>query len=95
MNHDKGKRKEDGTKKYHLCEIRATMCLADGNSRELIYAVLRDEKGYLVISATLNYILAAIADRGYDVEGVSVETRTGIKGKEYKIVQLDKYEVDA
>jgi len=40
--------------------------------KDTIYATLVDAKGVIVISATLEYILAAIRDHNYSVEGVTI-----------------------
>jgi hypothetical protein len=62
---------------------------------DVIYADLYNDVGELVISSTLDYILAAIRERKYQVEGVSVKwfksKRPGSKGVKCSEVSLDLY----
>lgn len=45
----------------------------DGHLKpDVIYAELVRDDGSIAISATLEWILTAIRDRGYEVEGVAV-----------------------
>lgn len=61
---------------------------------DCIYAELHDDSGCL-ISSTLDYILAAIRERNYQVEGVTVDwyvsKRPGSKGVKCSEVSLDLY----
>jgi hypothetical protein len=41
--------------------------------KDVLYAQLIDEQGNTVVSATLDYILAAIRDRNLQVDGVTVK----------------------
>ena len=56
----------------------------------LLYADLVDDEGIRVISATLDYILEAIRDREYKVDGVSVKW-IDCRGTKCSYVSLDKY----
>lgn len=58
-----------------------------GLAPNIIYATLVNEFGGVVISATLNYILAAIRDRNLEVEGITVNK----SNPRCSIVYLDKY----
>lgn len=59
--------------KYRLQNIMLC-CNEHGQLKaDCIYAELVDENGKIVISATLQYVLAAIRDRKLEVEGVKVE----------------------
>lgn len=58
--------------------------------RNTMYACLYDDDGHLVISATLDYILVAIRERGYNVEGVTVGWED-CRGTKCSTVTLDKY----
>lgn len=58
-----------------------------GLRKDTIYATLVDDGGSIVISATLEYVLTAIRERGYEVEGVTVNKHTA-RGS---TVRLDKY----
>lgn len=44
-------------------------------AKDVIYAELRDENDELVISATLQHVLAAIRDRQLETDGVTVTTK--------------------
>jgi hypothetical protein len=59
---------------------------------DVIYAELHDDTG-LVISATLDYILAAIRDRKYQVDNVTVKwtksKRPGAKSIKCSTVKVD------
>lgn len=57
---------------------------------DVIYAELVDGSGHIEIMATLEYILAAIRDRNYRVEGVTVEWKEQ-RGARCSYVMLDRY----
>lgn len=57
---------------------------------DTIYAELVNESGETEISATLEYILAAIRDRNLEVEGVTVNWRE-YRGANNSEVSLDLY----
>jgi len=56
----------------------------------IIYAELVHRDGTLAISATLEYILTAIRDRGLGVEGVTCQTNVQ-RGTKCSEVLLDNY----
>ena len=58
-----------------------------GLRKDTIYATLEDNDGSILISATLEYVLAAIRDRNLEVEGVTVNKHAA-RGS---TVRLDKY----
>ena len=75
---------------YKLQNVR--MC---GNEhgqlrKNLLYAELVDSNGDVSIMATLDYILAAIRDRGLIVEGVTVHTEEQ-RGEMCSEIRLDFY----
>ena len=83
---------------YRIARLR--MCGNEGNGLrpDCIYCALVEiESGHEVISATLDYVLAAIRDRGYVVEGVTVglEPAGPFLRKQgvmhHSFVQLDAY----
>ena len=61
-----------------------------GLAPDTIYAELREEDGTIVIGATLPYILRAIRDRRYQVEGVTVNHEMMYDGRT-SVITLDKY----
>jgi len=68
--------------------------LAGNEHRELkadvIYAELQDDNGHTLISATLEYILVAIRERRYNVEGVTVDWKEA-RGAKCSTVTLNNY----
>lgn len=56
----------------------------------VIYAELVDEDGRVVIMATLEFILIAIRERNYQVEGVTVEWKEQ-RDARCSYVKLDRY----
>lgn len=56
----------------------------------VIYAELQDDNGHTLISATLEYILVAIRERGFNVEGVTVDWEDA-QGTKCSTVTLDNY----
>ncbi len=57
---------------------------------DVIYAQLANENGEVEISATLDYILAAIRDRNLETEGVTVKQKE-YRGAKNSEVSLDFY----
>lgn len=53
--------------KYYLIDINPGKYEGRDDRRDWVYASLVDEDGHLVISATLEYILAATKERNYQV----------------------------
>ena len=59
--------------------MRLTNIRLEGNEerrglrRDVVYAELLNDDGSIVIAATLEYVLAAIRDRRYRVDGVVAE----------------------
>lgn len=60
-------------------------------AKDTIYAALVDDEGNVVISATLQYILVAIRERGYQVQGVTIEYKQE-RGAMCSNVKLDLYQ---
>lgn len=76
--------------KYHIQNI-----VLKGNEHgklkpDVIYAELVNENGETEMSATLDYILAAIRDRNLEVEGVTVNWRE-YRGAKNSEISLDFY----
>ena len=84
--------------KFRIARLRMSGNEGTGLKPDCIYCSLVEIKsGREVISATLDYVLAAIRDRGYVVEGVTVGTEPAgsfyrEQGVEcHSFVQLDAY----
>ncbi len=56
-----------------------------------IYAELYDEEDKIVISATLSFILGAIKDRGYKVEGITVKKGVSFFDGKSSMVIMDMF----
>jgi len=75
---------------YKLTNVRMLGNEHGGLAPDTIYAELREEDGTIVIGATLPYILKAIRDRHYQVDGVTVSSTVMFDGKT-SVISLDKY----
>ena len=75
---------------YKLTNVRMLGNEHGGLAPDTIYAELFDEEGKIVIGATLPYILRAIRDRSYQVDGVTV-TYTEMHDGRTSVISLDKY----
>ena len=75
---------------YSLKKIRMSGNEHGQLRKNTIYATLVDSDGKLVISATLEFILADIRDRGLPTEGITVH-RNVQRGASCSEVSMDLY----
>lgn len=75
---------------YKLTNVHMLGNEHGGLAPDTLYAELREEDGTIVIGATLSYILRAIRDRHYQVDGVTVSAKKMFDGLT-SVITLDKY----
>lgn len=85
--------------KYKITRLQLNGNEGTGLKPDVVYCALVEiATGREVISATLDYVLAAVRDRGYVVEGVTVGTEPagsfyreqGVES--HSVVKLDAYQ---